>query len=200
MPLCIASIVEGHGEVDALPVLVRRIAFELDPAIDLEFPSPIRISRSKILRPGELERAVSLAALNAGRDGGIFVLLDSDDACPASLGPELLQRVRATRPDIPSSVVLAKAEYEAWFLAAAASLRGLRGFPHDLESPPGPESIRGAKEWLSKRMLNRNYAETIDQAALTARFDTALARRAESFDKCYRDLTAMLSLLRGRQS
>ena len=69
-----------------------------------------------------MERAVAFAAGRAGSHGGILVLLDADDDCPAELASRLLRRARQSRPDRPIRVVLAKAEYESWFLAAAASL------------------------------------------------------------------------------
>jgi len=97
------------------------------------------------------------------------------------------------------SVVLARKEYEAWFIAAAESLRGRCGLPSDLVSDPNPENIRGAKEWLSRHMpRNRRYAETTDQAALTSVFDMAAARQsADSFDKCYREIERLLTVLGG---
>jgi hypothetical protein len=94
------------------------------------------------------------------------------------------------------SVVLAKKEYEAWFIAAAESVRGQCGLPQDLIGVPNPEDIRGAKEWLSRHMLrNRRYAETTDQAALTSVFDMQAACRADSFDKCYREIVRLLTAL-----
>ena len=36
----------------------------------------------------------------------------------------------------------------------------------------------------------------LDQAALTQIFDMAAARRADSFDKCYREITGLLNRLR----
>ncbi len=98
--------------------------------------------------------------------------------------------------DLPIVVILARREFEAWFLAAAESLRDKGRLPDDLESPADPESIRGAKEWLSDRMpIGRSYAETTDQPALTADFDMRAARRADSFDKCYREIRSMLEQL-----
>jgi hypothetical protein len=95
------------------------------------------------------------------------------------------------------AVVLAMKEYEAWFIAAAESLRGQCGLPPDLVGDPNPESIRGAKEWLSRHMPgNRRYAETTDQATLTSVFDMQAARRAGSFDKCYREIVRLLTALR----
>jgi len=96
------------------------------------------------------------------------------------------------RDDVTVSVVLAKCEFEAWFLAAAESLRGERGLGHDLVSPGDPEGIRGAKEWLRGRMTGATYSETLDQPALTARFDLDAARRADSFDKCFREIRRLL--------
>jgi hypothetical protein len=92
------------------------------------------------------------------------------------------------------AVVLAKREYETWFLAAAESLRGKRGLPGDLEPPPTPEDIRGAKEWLRKRTPpGRKYSPTANQAALTQLLDFEQARqRSPSFDKCWRELTQLL--------
>jgi hypothetical protein len=105
-----------------------------------------------------------------------------------------LKRAVAARGDLPVAVVLAKQEFEAWFLAAAESLRGARGLRSDLESPRDPEGIRGAKEWLRERMEgDRHYVETLDQPALAARFSIEEARRAASFDKCYREVLRLVT-------
>jgi hypothetical protein len=198
MPLRIGCVVEGHGEVESVPALIRRIAQQLDPGLEVVIPHPVRVTKSKLLKPGELERAAELAALNAGGNGGVLIVLDSDEDCPALLGPELLGRVRSARADLPSAVVLAKREFESWFLASAESLRGCRGLPENLESPDHPEEITGAKEWLSNHVLSGAYASTVDQASLTHALDFTLARRAASFDKCYRKIILLLEALRLR--
>ena len=136
-----------------------------------------------------------VAALNAGGGGAVLIVLDSDDDCPATLAAELLARARHTVRHLPISVVLPKREFEAWFLAAAESLRGVRGLSEELAGPPDPEAVRGAKEWLSDRMVTgRKYRETLDQAALTARFDMAAARRADSFDKLCREVRRLIAV------
>lgn len=196
--LRIASIVEGHGECEAVPILIRRIAHELDPTLAPIVHPVIRVPATKLVKQGEIERAIELAARkNAGQDG-ILVLVDCDDGRPCQEGPALLERAIKARGDVPISVVLAKREFEAWFLASAESLRGQRGLANDLVSPENPESIRGAKEWLQERMpSNRAYTESSDQPALTAAFDLKAARRADSFDKCYREIVRLVNLLRG---
>ena len=199
MSVTLTCIVEGHGEIDAVPITIRRIARQLDPGLVVRIHQPFRVPRNKLVKEGELERAVDLAARRAGGDGAVLIVLDSDDECPATLGPALLVRARRTRSDLPISVVLAKREFEAWFLAAAESLRGRRGLADDLESPADPESIRGAKEWLTARMEDgRRYVETLDQPALAAAFDLLHARRSDSFDKFFREVASVLEFLASR--
>lgn len=195
----IAAIVEGHGECEAVPILIRRIAETIDPGFVPKVLPPLRVPASRLLKEGEMERSVNLAARKLQGRGGIVIIVDCDweDGCPAEDGPMLLKRSVAARGDMPIAVVLAKREFEAWFLAAADSLRGKFGLPGDLESPAYPESIRGAKEWLTGKMPpGRAYAETTDQPTFTAIFDMNSARRADSFDKCYRDIRSMLEQLR----
>lgn len=197
--LRLASIVEGHGECDAVPILVRRIGETFEPPLVAVVQPVIRVPASKLMQRGELERAVELAARKNAGQGGVFVLLDCDDGCPAEDAPALLKRAVSARSDIPVSVVLAKREFEAWFLAAAESLRGRRGLPEDLTGPLDPEAIRGAKEWLQDRMpRGQSYTEASDQPALTAIFDINAARRADSFDKCHREIVRLLNQLRGQ--
>jgi hypothetical protein len=194
MEVRIGCVVEGHGDREAVPIVIRRIAEKLDPALVVHIAPPIRTPKSKLLKPGELERAVELAARKVGSHGAVLVVLDSDDDCPAQVGPELLKRIIQVRSNIVLAVVLAKREFETWFLAAAESLRGQRGLSKDLYSPSDPVAVRGAKEWLSQRMESgRTYSDTLDQPALAACFDFDLARRADSFDKCYRDIVRLLT-------
>ncbi len=190
----IVAIVEGHGEATALPKLLRRIAGETSSDMVVEIPRPIRVPRNKLLQPGELERAVEFASHRAGTDGCVLVLLDADRDCPAKLAPQLLARVAAAGPGRDLRAVLAKAEYETWFLAAAGSLAGQRGLDKALASLNDPEAIRDAKGWLGARMpRGRRYRETLDQTALTAVFDMAEARRnSPSFAKLWRDVGRLL--------
>ena len=49
-----AVIVEGDGEVEAVPVLIRRIAGELDPTIVVNVKPVFRVSESRLRKQGEL--------------------------------------------------------------------------------------------------------------------------------------------------
>jgi len=188
----VACIVEGHGEVEAVPILIHRIAERLE--VGIRVLPPLRVPKGKLLRAGELERAVELQARKLAGAGGIAIVIDADDDCPAELGPLLLERAARARSDMSVAVVLAKRKFEAWFLAAAESLAGHRGLAADLRAPPDPEAIRGAKEWLSARMQGASaYSETLDQPALAAVLNLDRARRAASFDKFFRELVRLLS-------
>lgn len=187
-------IVEGHGEVAAAPILLRRITEVAAPGTCVDVPRPIRTKRHRLLKDDELERTVELAARQAGPGGAILILLDADDDCPKSLAPQILARAEAARSDRMIRVVLAKREYEAWFLAAAESIAGLRDIDPAATAPRDPEAIRDAKGWISDRMPGgRSYRETLDQPALTGVFDLAAARSASSFDKMWRDVASLLA-------
>jgi hypothetical protein len=180
-------IVEGHGEVTAMPVLLRRLAIDLGVSESLELPPALRIPKSKLVKPEELTRAVDLMARKTAPDGHLLIVLDADTDCPAELGPRLLAIAQQARSDRRLAVVVAKCEFETWFVAAAHSLRNQRGLPTDLSAPSDPENIRDAKGWLATRM-SAGYSETLDQPALAAVFDWRLASATPSFDKLLRDL------------
>jgi hypothetical protein len=193
----ISCVIEGHGEVRAVPKVIYRLAHERN-VWDLSVPEPFRRSKDSLVAEGGLERAVDAAARRVGPVGGVLVLLDADRACPAELGLDLLRRARSARPDTPVSVVLPKCEFEAWFLAAAASLAGHFGFPDDLVAPAEPESVLGAKEWLSnRRPRGHPYKETVDQTSLASVFDLKQARDGSpSFDKFCREVEFLLNARR----
>lgn len=165
----------------------------------MRVPAPIRVERNRVLKVRELERAVELAARQAGEDGSILILLDADDDCPAQLAPALLQRANAARGDRDIRVVFAKREYEAWFLAAADSIAGEFGIDAATIPPADPEAIRGAKEWLGAHMPpGQRYRPTLHQSALTEIFDLDAARAAPSFDKMWRDVADLLEIAERR--
>jgi hypothetical protein len=183
----ITSIVEGHGEVEALPLLLRRLwEWRSQTA---PYPSiintPIRVRRDRFLnKPEEFERFLLLANAKAQSDGWILILFDADDDCPAKLGLQILQRAREILPSTQISVVLANREYEAWFIASAKALDGQRGFALNDEPPPDPEGPRDAKGWIGRRMAGKKYSEVLDHPALTQQMDLSAAFAAcRSFRK-----------------
>lgn len=83
-------------------------------------------------------------------------------------------------------------EYEAWFLAAADSLAGKGGLRVDVAAPEEPEEIRGAKEWLSARMISgARYSETRHQPLFSSLLEIDQARKSRSFRKLEREISRM---------
>ena len=203
----IFCIVEGYGDVRALPVLVRRLAQEMQ-RFDVDVPPPIRCPKSKIVRKGdeiqteELARVLRLATAKLGGPsrGAVLILLDADDACPAILGPRLLDAATSIRSDVCISVVLAKREYEAWFVAAIESLKHSGKFSPEAATHPDPESLSDPKGYLSRRMRPElTYSEPVDQPALTQGFDLDQASSCASFQKCRREIEKLLDHVSGDQ-
>ena len=183
--MALASIVEGDGEVAALPVLLRRLAQWRGAAGHVDVLPPIRVYKDRFLnRPDEFSRHLKLAAAKCGDAGWILILLDADDDCPAQKGAMVLAQAQAIIPHRRIAVVLANREYEAWFIAAAESLNGCRGFQsHANDAQIDPEMPRNAKGWVRERMP-AGYGETTDQPAFSARLDLDLAhQRSRSFRK-----------------
>ena len=192
--LSIYPIVEGHGDVAAVPILLRRFAYEVFETYEFQVLQPYRLPKGRMIAAPHLENAVTLAQRKLDQcdgDRAVLIMLDSDDDCPGQKALALLSRAEAVAGVIPVSVVFAKAEYETWLLAAVHSLRGDRGIAGDATAPANPEAIRGAKEHLEQRCMipGATYSPTVDQPALTSRFSFEEARQAcPSFDKLWRDL------------
>ena len=93
----IYPIVEGHGEVRAVPILLRRLAQKYG-AYTTQIFRPYRVPRGRMFAGSHLENAVELACRKLEQVtgiGAVLVLLDADSDCPAEIAPDLLRRVRA---------------------------------------------------------------------------------------------------------
>lgn len=185
----IICIVEGDGEVSALPLLLRRLI----PSLDIQRPLNAK-GRFKIQREGELERFLELT--RARPCDGVLILLDADEDCSAELAWQMSARASKLHLPFPVVIVYAKCEFEAWFLASLETLAGSYGIPATTTFPEDRvESTRGAKEWLRMQMpLTRGYSETRDQPAFASRIDLDLVRRrSRSFRRLEHALEEVLA-------
>jgi hypothetical protein len=191
----VQPIVEGHGDVDAVPVLLRRLLKEAS-VFNIDVGRPIRRSQSELHTQTGIQKAVRLALLQP-ECAAILFIFDSEDSCPKELAPTILEWARQVAGSRLCSVVLAYREYETWFLAAIESLRGKCGIQDDAEFLPNYENLRGAKEALEKYMpRNRSYHETIDQVKLTVHFDLSRAySRSRSFRKLVKSVGDVITVL-----
>ena len=166
----IIAIVEGLGEENAVPALLRRILWERLGIYDIVIgESKVTKSKGKLIR--ELEGFIG----HAVKDGcsAILVLVDADEDCPVELASSLARRAEAMNAHVPIAVVCAKSEYETWFICSLSDSEddGIRrnlGLRPSVVCPENAESIRDAKGWLTDRMpRNRRYSPRIDQDDLT---------------------------------
>lgn len=188
-------IVEGDGECQALPVLIRRLCGDA-AVMALDLPPPIRVKRANFITDAVTRRNYLELARSKARDddGAILVLLDADDDCPAELAKRLFSEIAEAVSPRRVALVLAKREFEAWFLAASESIAGRRSLAAVLDPPADPEAVRDAKGWLRERMVRgRTYSPTVDQPALATLFDYTVARRrSPSLDKFCREVERLI--------
>lgn len=186
-------IVEGHGEVTAVPVLLRRLLWAEAQCYEINVGNAIRRTQSQFRREADVQSAVRLALLQPDC-AGVLLLFDGEDDCPVELAAKVRVWAQQAAGAVPCDVVIAYREYETWFLAAVDSLRGQCRISQDASPPPNPESKRNAKGALEAFMPGgASYAETIHQKKLSAVFDMALAhKRNRSFRKLTKIVGEML--------
>lgn len=172
----IATIVEGHGEVRALPVLIRKIAAEEFGRWDVDLPQPHRLKRTQMTLRAELHRAALVQRERVVSRGGVLVVADADDDCPVTLADQLRDAVRP----VPIEIAIAAREFESWFLTSIDSLRGHPSVRDDATFPDEPDDPHGGKGALAARMTE-SYKETLHQPKFAALLDPKLAKRSRSF-------------------
>ena len=181
----IAAIVEGDGDVKAVPGLLRRLLWERLLRYDIQAtkPKPAH-GKSNLLK--KFEQFLQYAVID--NCDAILVILDAEEECPVSEARTLAARAAALNLTVPVAIVYAKSEYETWFIASlsectGADIRARLGIPDTEHAPDNLENIRDAKGWLNQRMPgDRAYKETEDQGSLTYHIDLELTHlRSRSF-------------------
>lgn len=163
MSVVVAPIVEGYGDVAAVPVLLRR----MEPTLDVK--RPVRFPKSRLQMPEHLHRAALIAASNIIGTGAVLLIMDADEECAATVGPSLQTQLEATLPNCLCRVVLPVREFEAWIVGG-----------DDIYGVHDPDSAGNLKGRL--RQNHGVYSETVDQPSLIARADLEiLANRSRSF-------------------
>ena len=181
----IISIVEGPGDKQAVPGLVRRILYEKMNRFDIIVGRVIKANG----KPGSVEKVERLLqyAILENCDG-ILVLFDADDECPYEEASKIANQAMALGLGVPVVVVYAEAEYESWFICNLAPGRGQEirerlSMENSVDAPKDVENIKGAKEWLTRNMpYNRAYKETSYQEPLTQYIDLGFTQtKSRSF-------------------
>ena len=205
MTLYVAPIVEGETEELCAKILLSRTWKQLirgDELATLAVLPPLIVKRDAFTKPTHpameesIERttaALQRALRRSPTDKAlILILIDAEEDCPATLGPELLRRARLIRSDTDIACVLAKRELENWFKAAAMSLAGVGGLPIDLVASSDAE-VGSGDAWLTaqKRRVDPKsvYKKPDDAVELAKAMDLAVCRvNSPSFAKLCREL------------
>lgn len=161
----VAAIVEGYGDVQAVPSLIAKTSNLLgSPAVASD---PIRAGEWKLLRrPGIIETYLELAA--SRQWDLILVVLDLEDDCAveeAALARERIEDWKDGR-DLKVELVFMVREYETLFLWCPTCLP----ISSNMALPVDPDAVRGAKERV-KQVTGRRYKETQDQLRYTQSID-----------------------------
>jgi len=163
----ILPIVEGPGDVDSVPLLLRRLLHERHNVFDVEIARQYRYGEN-----GKVTRNFSRQALAAAKEGvPLLWTLDCDDGCPVEWANHFEQIIPAGIT-VPIKFAFFQREYECMFLAEHDCLVAELAINPATPRSSHPENIRGAKERISKMMpAGAAYKETVHQARLTARMD-----------------------------
>jgi hypothetical protein len=181
----IGLVVEGRGEIGALPVLLRLVLHGREDFREiLGQPIPCH-GKPNALRSGGIEGKVITASARPGCRA-VLVVLDGEGDPVCRQGPELLSRAQQVVGK-PVAVCLADTKFESWLMASKATL----GLPGLERVSQGMDPVAAIK----RALLPEKYAKPTWQPRLTARLDLGEARRAsESLDRLCRYVD---SLIRG---
>ncbi|SRR5579883_1960598 len=207
--------VEGEGEAEAVPTLIKRLLTEKGgwPYILLD-DSPFRVGSVDRLVKEDFRHWKRFlgASLKRPNVGGVLLVLDGDiekvggkKFCAAEVAKSLTgaaMHVGAGKK-FSVAVVFARQEYESWLIAGIASLAGRvlpdgRLVQSNATAPEGDleASPRDAKGWLGT-ILEGGYKPTRDQAALTrlVNLEAIRARQLRSFRRLESAISSLLEAI-----
>jgi len=176
----IFPIVEGEGEIEAVPKLIVKILHHLGRYDFVSVAGRNARGCDNLKKREFLERLIR-AAEELDGVAAVLIVVDADDNCPKVLAAELSQTVREIGVRVAVAVVVANREYEAWFLASLATIAGqnLTGgsvLPADCKFVGDVEAKSGVKEWITAQLPKGfSYKPRTDQGVLTQKIDVELA-------------------------
>ena len=193
----VLPVVEGHGEVSAVPALIRR----LYPTLLQVYPDvlrPWRESRGRLASPERLVDIVRAATTMRGIVPAdvVLVMFDSDGQCPVELSQPLEAAISVHLRHLSVAVVIAHTAFEAWLLASSGKLVAegvLVDAPFDASQC---EEVPRPKRLVGERMPDSGgYVETMHQVRLSSHIDVEeAAQNSRSFRRL---VTALVSHVNG---
>jgi hypothetical protein len=181
----VVTIVEGHGDVEAVNILVRRVAAEIDASTVVKIPVKIRCSKGQLCNKESFIKRLEIARRFVGSGGSVLVVMDADEDCPREINGQLLGWAKDSHGDLKIGVVVIKREMESWFVAGSDLW--------DQAQHGDAESVRDPKRWVADNVVKGHYAETVDQGRIAAGLNIDKAKESGSFRKFVRDVARLLS-------
>jgi hypothetical protein len=220
-PKRLVLFVEGQGEREAVPVLVKRLLTEIGGWSHLALPDdprPFVVGNVADLTKNNGKDWIDY--LNAARKrtnlGAVLLVQDGDitpirgeEFCPAWFGARLGEWARAAGAGTLFSVatVFACQEYESWMLACAEQLAGQPlpdgrpGIRSGTTAPAGDleQNPRDAKKWF-RGCMDGGYKPIPDQRLLTQlmvnHLDAVRQRGLRSFRRLENALQQLVNAVR----
>lgn len=202
-PKKVIAIVEGDGEVEAVPVLLNRWFHQRGLANEIGTPKAAISAYSRNNLKKDLERYIRIAL--TAKPAAIVVVIDSDSDPdgPDNLRTNLYNRATKVAEGVPVSIVVAVECYEAWFMASIELLQkahpGL--IKPKVKAPARAEAIETIIDCKDRfeRMLIRKYVETKHQPQLSESLPfegEALDRMPPSYKRLLTELERLTGLHR----
>jgi hypothetical protein len=173
----IGLIVEGHGDVTSLPLLLRSISFHKG-IYGFSFPHPMRFGEFNAMMKREKFSNFVQYLNDDDNIDAIIVACDADDVCPVHARQALLERISATVHGIkkPVAVLLFNREYEALLLSQIDIIAERTGLLEMSEENVNKildlsDKVRDAKGLLDSLIPDFSYKEARDQEKFTAILD-----------------------------
>lgn len=175
----ILPIVEGDGDLKAVPLLLRNL---------LAFHG---LNETQVLPPhkrGELPKVAAgfdnYFRMALKENAAIILVLDFDCDycdCPFLEAEKLYQHAQSIRINWPFKIAFLVKEFECLFLAETQAATNVLSLHPGTEFPNTPEIIRDAKGWLSKALpKGSTYKPTVHQAKITAHLNFDKLRETSS--------------------
>jgi hypothetical protein len=174
-------IIEGKGDAEAIPVLLRTITLSNNYSDFFPDPVPILKANLKAIKGKRTIEKYIQHALNSPADS-VMIAVDSDDVCPINAVTEIRQKMASIHISKPVAICIFYREFETMFLQSIDSVMqkhpqfGWRNFNIKAVIDEDSEKYRDAKGRLSEFMEHgRRYNAVIDQQRFAKALDYNLA-------------------------
>lgn len=172
-------VVEGEGDFDAFPILLRNILYS-HSLFGIQVLNPPH-KRGDLVKIKNRFNEYFQDAIKYG--AAVIWVTDFDVdgcSCVAETQSEMRSLANNIRPSWPIEFVFMVKEYETLFLADPNATRKVLGqISQSKAFPANPETVRDAKGWLINAMPQGfAYKSTVHQAKITAALNFDVLRTA----------------------